>query len=564
MMNGPLSTRELPTGNRQTTKQLPTANRQVDCLVTWLFAWLLGYLAVGCLPAAGFLADRDTSVLSLAPDSLRKDFQDALTDAGTNWRELATAVERADAPYRQEAIWLIRQMPHLDRLEMTSPILLEHIAYAHKTTTAFRYAVPESLFRDYILTYRIADEPVTAWRKLLFDRFAPMTRNALSPEQAARIVNQWLSRNLKPCERGFFGPMQSPELTLSSGRGTPEEIAVLATAILKTLGVPSRRVKVPWLGEQDGDASWVEVFSQGRWLPLYPLQARAFGDTSWTERKYPRNVTIAVATSALDQRLVTEHYTTSGLVKLHLTAAGIPLLKFENFSFNVFNTGAWRQLDELNTVTDSLGNFQCVLGDGNYLVTCGTRDPKGNPWIVNREITVKPGDTIRLAVDLTPPMTRPLYPVLDDSLLQYDFPNLRGGISSPSELKGKTGLVFFFKPGDSLAARVASMAESLCQSFKDRGFAVLGIGLERPLGYCGNVSLSRSESPHKLNVWQLRDSLKLSFDIAFAPNSPAPYSLLSTPSLVLLDKEGKVVLTETEPDAARLAALRNAVVDLLK
>jgi peroxiredoxin len=536
---------------RMTNRKSSFVNRKSSLVIALLVPMLL--------LASGFATDGDTSVLALAQDSVRKDFRDALTDAGTNWRELATAVERADAPYRPEAVWLICQMPHLDRLEMTSPIMLEHLVYAHKATTAFRYPVPESLFRDYILTYRIADEPVTAWRKLLFDRFAPMTRNVLSPEQAARIVNQWLSRSLKLDEKGFFGPMQSPELTLSSRRGTPEEIAVLATAILKTLGVPSRRVKVPWLGGQDGDASWVEVFSQGRWLPLYPLQASAFGNASWTERKYGRNVTIAVATSAFDQQLVTEHYTGSGIVKLHLTAAGSPLSKFESFSFNVFNSGAWRQLDELNTVSDSLGNYECVLGDGNYLVTCGMRDPKGNPWIMNREITMNSGDTIRLDLDLTPPMTRLPYPVLDAPMLEHDFPNLQGGVSSPSEVKGKTGLVFFFNPDDSLAARVALMAESLYQAFKDKGFTVLGIGL-------GDAD----------RVRQFRDAHKLSFDVVFAFDaglSPQPSSIapllglpyvLPMPVLKLLDKEGKVVLTETEPDAARLAALRNAITDLLK
>jgi peroxiredoxin len=511
------------------------------------------------LLASGFTTDGDTSVLTLAPDSVRGEFRAALIDAGANWRELADAVLQTKPAYRPEAVWLILQMPHLDRLEMTSSILLGHIDCAHRTITAFRYPVPQTMFRDYILTYRIADEPVTAWRREFFDRFATMTRYANTPTEAARIINCWLNRNTHVTEKGFFGPMKSPELTLSSRSGTTEEIAVLATAILKTLGVPSRRVKVPWLGEQDGDASWVEVFDRERWLPVYPLDARSFGDSSRNERKHLHNVTVAVATSAFDQQLVTERYTASGLAKLHLTAAGSPLPKFENFSFSVFNTGAWRQLDELNTVTDSLGNFECRLGDGHYLITCGMRDPKGNPWIVNREITVRPSDTIRLDLDVTPPMTRPPYPVLDDPLLEHDFPNLSGGISSPSEVKGKAGLIFFFNPEDSLAARVASKAESLYLSFKDKGFAVLGIGL-------GDAA----------QVRQFRDTHKLSFDVAFAfdpelPSQPGsitpmlglPY-VLPMPVLKLLDKEGRTILTESRPDGAGLAALRNAVADLLK
>jgi peroxiredoxin len=510
--------------------------------------------------AQNFEAQSDTSVLALASDSLRQDFRSALIDAGTNWHELADAVQQAGPQYRTEAVWLILQMPHLDRLEMTSAILLEHIDYAHRTLSAFRYPVPESLFQNYILTYRIADEPVTAWRRLLFDRFAPMTQSATTPEQAARLINQWLARNLKTIEKGFFGPMKSPELALDSRNGTIEEIAVLATAILKTLGIPSRRVKVPWLGEQDGDASWVEVYSQGRWLPLYPLESKAFGDTSWVERQHPHNVTIAVATSAFDQNLVTEHYTGSGRVKLHLSSAGIPLSRFENFSFNTFNYGAWRPLDELNTITDSFGNYECVLGDGDYLLTFGVRDPDGNPWIVNRGFSVKPGDSVRLSPDLSPQVARMPHPALDDPLLQHDYPNLNGGISSASELRGRVGFVIFFNPGDSAALRSAMFAESLYQSFKDKGFAVLGIGLDGAY-----------------EVRQFRTAGKLSFDVAFFP-SDVQRSFLPTsiapllglpyvvpmPCLKLVGKDGIVVSTEFEPDPARLAALGQQVAGLLK
>jgi len=519
---------------------------------------LLALLPV-VLSAQDFDTTPDTSVLALTQDSLRKEFRNALTDAGTNWRELASAVEQTEAPQRGEAVWLILQMPHLDRLEMTADILLEHIAYAHRAETAFRYPVPESLFRDYILAYRIADEPVTSWRRLLFNRFAPLTAKAGTPEQAARIINQWLSRNIRTSEKGFFGPMKSPELTLSSRNGTTEEIAVLATATLKVLGIPSRRVKVPWLGEQDGDASWVEVFNQGRWLPMYPLDARAFGDTSRSDRRHPHNVTIVVATSAFNQSLVTERYTEHGRVKVRLTSAGIPLTRFENFSFNTFNFGAWRPLDELNTVTDSLGNYECVLGDGDYLFAAGTRDPKGNPWIVNRELRVAPGDTLSLEFDLTAPMTCQPYPLFDDPLLQHDFPNLAGGISSPSELKGKTGLVFFFKPGDSLAARTAVFADSLYRVFKDKGFALLGVGI-------GTADSVRA----------FRDANRLSFDLAFArdpeldhqPSSITallglPYVTVM-PVLKLVGKDGVVIATESKPDAARLAALATQTAGLLK
>jgi len=353
--------------------------------------------------AQPFASPSDSSLLALAPDSLRPAFDSALLDAGQNWPELAFAVATAPPELQTEVVWLINSMPHLDRLEMTRAVLLEHIEYAHIAAAAFKYRSPDSLFRDYILTYRISDEPVTAWRKLLYGRFAPMVESSRTPADAAHIVNRWLARNIHSARRGFFGPMKSPELVLSSGSGTTEEIAVLAAAILKSVGVPSRRVRIPWLGAQDNDASWLEVWSGGEWLPCYPLKPTAFGDFGWLERGHPDNVTIAVVTSAFDQRFVTPSYTAGARVRVRLAASGAPLPGFENLAFETFNAGAWRPLDELNTVTDSSGTFACFLGNGRYLLAAGQRDPRGDPYVVTRELKVESNRPMDIELDLTLP-----------------------------------------------------------------------------------------------------------------------------------------------------------------
>jgi hypothetical protein len=477
----------------------------------------------GLLLAATFAPEKDSALLALAPDYLRTSFSDALLDAGANWSELAEAVTQVKPEYRTEAIWLLLKMPHLDRLEMTRDILLEHIEYAHKSQTAFRYAVSDTLFRDYILAYRIAEEPVTPWRRKLFDQFAPLARDAPFPKQAARSVNEWLARNLRRESKGFFGPMKSPELTLLSHQGTQEEIAVLASAILKSLGIASRRAKVPWLGEQDGDTSWVEVYSDGQWLPFYPLDAQSFGDFHAVERRHPHNLTIVVASTAFSQALVTENYTPAGVVRVHLTAAGQPLEAFEWFSFNTFSLGGWRALDELNTVTDSQGSYRCVLGDGRYLLTGGMRDPNGNPFVVNRFIEVKAGETLALDLDLTPPPTQT--PETLAGMSVWNLPNLSGGISSIATLRGKSGLVLFLDAATPDCSLAAVTAEKLYQEYKDKDFAVLGIGVDRP---------DRLRS--------LAQRCRATFPIAFVSPDSAPTGFMlpaQRPHVFLVAKNGQ-------------------------
>ena len=502
-----------------------------------------------CAVAQPFASPQDSFLLALAPDSLRPAFAEALTDAGQNWFELAFAVATVQPDRGTEMVWLINSMPHLDRLEVTRAVLLEHIEYAHIGATAFKYRAPDSLFRGYILTYRISDEPVTAWRKLLYDRFAPMVRKSETPADAARIVNRWLAGNIHSVKRGFFGPMKSPELVLSSGSGTSEEIAVLAAAILKSLGIPSRRVKVPWLRAQDNDASWLEVYSDGGWLPCYPLEPRAFGDFGWLNREHGDNVTIAVATSAFDQKLATPSYTAAARVRVRLTSCGKPLPGFEGFAISVFNAGAWRALDELNTVTDSSGTFDCFLGSGNYLLVAGQRDPRGDPCVVTRDLEVMPYAAMDITLDLTPPAT-PVPSYLRTPDFTNLLPNTAGGISSALPPKGKPGVVIRFDPALPVTLPAFGAVQQLCEKYEKKGLFVLGIA---------RADLAAAKS------FALKNAI--TFTIACEPGTKADALDALNPEkydvIVLYDKDGTVVFRKARPRLEDIRELNRKVAALL-
>jgi hypothetical protein len=502
-----------------------------------------------CASAQPFASPQDSSLLALAPDSLRPAFDSALVDAGQNWQELAFAVATEQPSRRAELVWLINSMPHLDRLEMTRNVLLEHVEYAHLAMAAFKYRAPDSLFRNYILTYRISDEPVTAWRKLLYDRFAPMVRRTKSPADAARIVNRWVAENIHSMKRGFFGPMKSPELVLSSGSGTSEEIAVLAAAILKSVGVPSRRVIVPWLGGQDYDASWLEVWSDGKWLPCYPLEPAALGDFNWLEREHPDNVTIAVATSAFDQKLVTPNYTAGGQVHVTLTASGIPLPEFGNFAFSVFNAGAWRPLDELNTFTDSSGTFDCFLGNGHYLLVAGQRDPRGDPYVVTREFEVEPNQALEMILDLTVPATE-VPPYAGTSDFTDLLPNTAGGVSSTLPPRGKPGIVISFDPALPVALQAFKAVQQLHEKYGKKGLYVLGVAH-------ASVDAARS--------FALKNDI--TFTVAFRPGiRPDALGALNPENygyLVVYDKQGSIVFHKARPRTADIRELSRKVAAML-
>lgn len=367
------------------------------------------FSTVGAEDVERFDPDKNADFLKLIPESEKEEIVSALEDAAGNYRELVDAIQVVDQDKREDVIWLIQRIPHLDRLTITAQILLEHVSYAFDCKQRFKYQVPEELFREFILTYRIGSEPVQAWRRKLFETFYPLIKEKPNPTESAKTVNRWVKRNIKTRPKEFYGVVQPPLMTLKGKKGTEEEIAILTTAILKSLGIPGRRARVSFFGEKEGGASWVEIYDQGKWIPLYPLDPRDFDDFSKFERRHPHNITL-VYTRVGDQRiLITPDYTPTGSLRVCITEGLEPKIDFEDLSVSVFNGGSLCPLDELSfgyedeeLSTDSSGCLGAELGDGIYYVQAGVRDSLGNPWVVIQKAVVEPGKTTDLKLEMTP------------------------------------------------------------------------------------------------------------------------------------------------------------------
>jgi hypothetical protein len=369
---------------------------------------LISFLSVIAQEIEIFDAQSQKDFLKLIPEKDKEEIISALEDAAGNYKELVNAIKLADEDKKEDLIWLIQRIPHLDRLTITSDILLEHLDYAFESKSKFKYEVPEELFREFILTYRIGSEPVQKWRKTLFEIFYPMVKDKSSPSNAAKAINHWVKDNIRERPREYFGQVQPPLRTLKGKKGTEEEIAILTTAILKSLGIPGRRARVSYFGQEIGGASWVEIYDGGNWVPLYPLNPGDFGDYSKYEKDYQYNITVVFTRSANQRSLITPAYTPAGSLKVCIFEGSQPMIKFEDFSVSVFNDGSLCPLDELfygygdeELLTDSAGCFQVELGNGIYWVQAGKRDSLGNPWVVMQKVVVEPEITIELELDIT-------------------------------------------------------------------------------------------------------------------------------------------------------------------
>jgi hypothetical protein len=370
-----------------------------------------------------FDALADAAVVVLAPVPDREAFSAALADAGANWTELARAVESLRGEERDDCVWLINGMPHLDRIEMKADNLIEHVVYAHRARREMPYRMPDEMFRSFVLTYRVEDEPLLPWRQLLFQRFAPWAREDGTAAGVARRINADLAAGTTKLEPDFFGPRKPPSLTLEGASGSEADISILACAAMKAVGIPSRQVSVAALGEEPGDRNWIEIFDGERWLPLYPLSPDAFGDFGHVERGRSRNVTVAATRTAFERSLATESYSATAVLDLAFVADGAPASGFETFSVCVLNRGGLAALDALETAADDSGRFRAVVGDGTYVVMAGTRDGAGNAVVTMEQVQAAPGETVYASFDVSQGRAA-------SALTPQDLASLRGALEA--------------------------------------------------------------------------------------------------------------------------------------
>jgi len=414
---------------------------------------------------------------------------DALVDAGANWTQLWGALESIEGTLWTHGCWLIANMPHLDRLEMTKNTFLEHVRFAYATRTDLPYKVPDELFREYILTYRIGDEPVRPWRSAIWFEHADLKGDTMT--NTARRINQWVFENLKVRERGFFGPRPDPLSIIAAGSGTQSDIATVAIAMCKTFGVAARQTSLAVPGEESDPRTWLEIYTDdGRWVPMYPDNPGMFGNPRWIEHEKPHNVTVVSSSSAFTSIQVTSNYTPTGTIKLLFTRNGESVPDWESFSISAWNDGAWLPLDDLGfdleesrMSAEKTEGFEAILGDGFYLVQAGARNARGDAYVQTFPVSLDAGEVVELTIQLDIPASESesvdLVQRTIDPLPQALLDQLGGirqmsiGLLDGESVERNFTCVVVFDPSSEPSTRMLPLIAAWA---KNAGASLLGVG----------------------------------------------------------------------------------------
>ncbi len=323
----------------------------------------------------------------------------ALEDAGNNRVALDSAIAEAPHDHKEDVIWLIIKMDHLDRLEMKKEILLDNVKYAHLAYQA--WGLPDSFFREYVLPYRFHEEAILPWRKEFYAFFGRY-RSKQILKTALKINRDVAAKFDMRDKKDLFGPEPSPLHLVRSRSGTNDQAGVLLAAALRSVGIPTRFVRCAVLGSEKGGLSWVEFYDGANWEPAYPFHPEALGDFRFVEKDRPDNLTVVLARSARRNEIVTPSYSAWGTLKLNFIRKGVIVDNFEHFCIAKLNDGAFLPIDDLIEYSDDADSL--ILGDGEYLLEAGVRTKRGDVRFQIIPVHIDSGTVVTKTVNLDIPV----------------------------------------------------------------------------------------------------------------------------------------------------------------
>jgi zinc protease len=190
----------------------------------------------------------------------------ALANAGPNAGQLVKAIRRAPESQVEAVCFLVANMPEPDLQNLTTPFILENVAWAYKAraTLAWGADIPQELFFNHVLPYASVNERRDNWRRDFYERFEPIVRSCRTPGEAALELNRRLFEVVGVEYHATTRPKpdQSPYESIEAGYASCTGLSVLLADACRAVCVPARLAGTPLWMNKKGNHTWVEVWDR--------------------------------------------------------------------------------------------------------------------------------------------------------------------------------------------------------------------------------------------------------------------------------------------------------------
>lgn len=278
-------------------------------------------------------------------------------------------------------------------------------------------AIPEDLFRHFVLPVRVNNERMDEFRMIYYDTLR-MRVEGMSLHDAALEINHWCH------EKATYVPTDSrtssPMATMLTGEGRCGEESTLTVSALRAVGIPARQVYTPRWAHTDSNHAWVEVWIDGKWHFMGACEPEPALDVAWFNQPATRamlmhtRVTgdyygpedVIQKTRCFTEINVIDNYAPVRRSTVRVTDTDGNAVEGATVEFQIFNYGEFTTVVTLPT--DSRGEVSLHMGLGDIFIWASKDGRFGYGKLSGEAITVtldkQAGDSFSFEEDMAPPV----------------------------------------------------------------------------------------------------------------------------------------------------------------
>ena len=354
--------------------------------------------------------------------SLREQIHDEWTqrkELFTNGDCFVIFEEPLSVEEREAMEFLYSSMPSADLADYEGEYFLKNVRLSLKARKemAWGKAVPEDIFRHFVLPIRVNNERMDDFRAVYYDELKERVKG-LSLHDAALEINHWCHEKVTyiPSDARTSSPMA----TIVNAEGRCGEESTFTVSAMRTIGIPARQVYTPRWAHTDSNHAWVEVWIDGDWEFLGACEPEPELNVAWFNQPATRALLmhtrvrgdyrgredVIQRTNCFTEINVIDNYAPIRKTTVKVVDADGKAIEGALVEYKIFNYGEFNSVVKLHT--DSSGKTYIHSGLGDMLVWASFEGRFGYGKLSGEKLTIelkyKPGDIFSFTEDVTPPL----------------------------------------------------------------------------------------------------------------------------------------------------------------
>lgn len=195
-------------------------------------------------------------------------------------KEIADYVKKLTGDEKVLMEFLYGTMPFCDAADVEPKLLHAYVKHALmlRQTAVWTRELPEDIFLNYVLYYRVNNEDIVDCRDYFYQMLWPLVSNC-SCEEAVKEVNYWCAKQATytASDERTLGPVG----VFKSGSGRCGEESTFLVTALRSIGIAARQVYTPRWAHCDDNHAWVESWVDGSWRFLGACEPEEVLDKGW-------------------------------------------------------------------------------------------------------------------------------------------------------------------------------------------------------------------------------------------------------------------------------------------